>query len=910
MNQGNGGKEIFPRAREFKLKKGDYMKKQLKKVLVFALALVFLSGVFYSQSITTGAIEGKVTDSEGIPIPGAEVKISSPNMIGGTRSIVTDANGKFRVVLLQPGTYSIGVSLTGFTPQKTEDIRLFVGKTLTIDFALEIGRLEEEVTVIAIAPLIDVKDSGMLTSNMDEALIRNVVFSRSYYPYSMAGLAAGSTGTSTFGGTSRSGNAVQFDGVEASMQASGADWNIPDHHVIAEAQLMGLGANAEYDGFDGGILNMITKSGGNSFNGMAEYIHTDFDWFNKNIDFTKPEFILYTAPRRTRYQSGRFGMGGPIFKDKLWFYGSYRMIKVETIQFGAMQNTVHDEPKIFLKLTYQPFSSTRFTGFYSYDGFDYERRNLSIFRPAEATNYEYNPGWVYNFSGFHAFSAKTFMELKFSAMLMRTEIGGYGGGYPGTEVAAYYDDVTGMYSQNTRGYTYRKGYRWQVNSHLSHHADNFIKGSHDFKFGVEFERLGLRRTTFNNGGYFYVTNAYSWADNEFHTYAYEAYRYNHPIGTRVSVFAQDSWKIADNLTINPGIRYNNYRGYLTTLDATLFKANALAPRIGLAWDVFGDHKTVLKAHYGRYIDKFVLNDFSGASGAQGDSVMWEVMPDGTKVERERTTYSNPTEIDSKLKYPCLDQFTLGGERELWQNATFGVTLVYKKWSNFLSKVNIGRTYELVPFTFEDENGVEHTMEAWSRTSLPAADTYLITNEKAGLGYYIRDRKREYFGFIVEFDKKFSNRWMLNVSYTLHKTSTQTTDLNSYINSIPGYFIHYFKGYGTFILPLDINLSPTFSWMTGARWERTVKAPVVGTPSIMIEEQGTNRYDSEINVDIRFEKIFKIKGDWKIALTGDIYNLFNLGRVTRIEKRLESANFGLATRFNSSRLFTVGVRVYF
>ena len=195
--------------------------KEFKRAIVLVLAFGLLWSMSYSQSKVTSALEGIVVDDEESALPGVEIKLSSPDMIGGSRSRVTDAGGKYRFVGLQPGTYSVEASLQGFTAQRSEGIRLFVGQTLIVDFVLKIGTLEEEVTVIAVAPLIDVRDSAVATHHIPESTIKDVVFSRDSYQYFAMDLApgtyvAGWHGIKAYGGTTRQGNAYSMDGVEFS----------------------------------------------------------------------------------------------------------------------------------------------------------------------------------------------------------------------------------------------------------------------------------------------------------------------------------------------------------------------------------------------------------------------------------------------------------------------------------------------------------------------------------------------------------------------------------------------------------------------------------------------------------------------------------------------------------------------
>ena len=889
------------------------MKRILFTSAAFILALLFLAGMTFPQSKETGAIEGKVADTESSPLPGVEVKLSSPNMIGGTRSKITDTYGRYRFTGLQPGTYKIEASLEGFIPERKEGIRLYVGSTLNVDFTLEIAKLEKEITVTAVSPIVDVKDSGILTTNIDTKVMASVAFARNYYTFDVMDLAPGIIGTQAYGTRSRTDNIYQLDGVDTSFPSGGQDWIIPDIEVFEEAQVMGLGAPAEYDGFTGVTLNMISKSGGNKFDGLAQFIFTDWDWFNKNVDITEPKYSLYEASPRRRYTDAHFSLGGPILKDKLWFYGAVRWVRQETEIVGQEANDILKEPKYFLKLTFLPIKSTRLSIFAEYDDFIYDNRGLSVLRPQEATYYEYSPVHVYNISALHAFSDKTFMEIKIAHSSADSEIGGYGGGYPGKDIPGHYDYSTGMYSANYDHYDRYLGYRFIASSHLSHHADEFLKGSHDFKFGAEYEKIGQRVEYSYNGGLFYADNVYSFYDYQLHNYAYGYSMKNEPVGTRVSFFAQDAWELSDHLTINPGIRYNVYRGHLKSLGETPFKADAFAPRIGLTWDIFGDHKTALKAHYGKFIDSLTTNKFATASTGVNDWIMYEVMPDGSKLELYRENFSNPATIDPDIKMYSIDQFTIGIEKELMRNTLGGISFIWKKWKNFLYRINAGDTYEKVMFTFTDENGNVQTAEAYNKTSPSSEDRFYITNPKAAdYNSVIMDPKRDYIGFILEFDKKFSNKWMLNASYTYSKTTRNSTSRNpnSQMNSLFDWPVHHFKAYGTFVLPFDINVSPYFQWLSGGRWTRTIKAPVRGSPTINIEKSGTNKLPNTVNLDIRIEKNFSIKGDLRLGFMADIFNVFNRGRETGVVSLITSSNFGKAYRFNSGRLYRVGIRFYF
>lgn len=903
------------------------MKNQIKKVLIFTSVLILLCGMSFSQSSSTGSIEGRVMDEEGASLPGAEVRLASPQMIGGAQSKIADERGSFRYFGLQPGTYSIEVSLAGFAPQKREAIRLFVAQTLTVDFNLKIGRLEEEIIVTAKTPLVDVKDSQIGTASMDKQVLQDVIFSRSNYIYSTINLTPGASGSAVYGAASRQGNSYLMDGIEISFPSSGADWGIVDYHAFSEARVQGLGAPAEYDGFKGIVMNMVTKSGGNEFDGLLDVDYSGYEWSQKNVDVDDPKFSLYSEPPKNLRFNAHFDLGGPIIKDKLWFYGQLKWMVRNTKYAGQEKIFTSKQPKYFIKFTWQAGKNTRISAGQTAHDFIYDQRGLGPLRPVEATHYEYAPDRIFNFNVLQVFSDQTYGELAIGSPRQTSYIGGYAGGAGagksmGKDVSGHYDASTGMYSVNYNHYWGLEGYRLTVAPSLSHHAEDFIKGSHDFKFGVEYESVAIREDFAYNGGFFYVDNVYSFYDNQFHNYAYE-YSYERvPKGVRVSAFAQDSWKISDHITINPGIRFSTYRGSLKSTGTTPFKANAWAPRIGFTWDVFGDHTTAVKAHYGRFNDKLSTMMWDGASTGFNDYVIYEVMADGSKVETFRYNYATPAAIDPDLKMPSVDQFTLGIEKELMKDASIAVSLIYKKWGNFMARITTNYTYEKIPFTVTDNQGVTHSLEVYNNTTKDSK--FLITNPSIEDNFMAFEPEQSYMGLMTSFEKRFSDKWMFAASYVLSQTkhmeffrgwNINGRDPNYQMQSIwdgkvVAYPMHNLKLYGTFILPLDISFNPTLMIRSGARWTRYVQGPDVGRSQVNVEKQGSNKMPTYLDFDFRIQKNFRFKEGFRVGLLIDIYNVLNSGRETRMTGLITSSSFGKATRFISGRVLKVGFRFYY
>jgi hypothetical protein len=413
----------------------------------------------------------------------------------------------------------------------------------------------------------------------------------------------------------------------------------------------------------------------------------------------------------------------------------------------------------------------------------------------------------------------------------------------------------------------------------------------------------------------------------YNTYAY-SYMYRTEVtGEKYSAFVQDSWKISNKLTINPGLRLNVHRGTLDRGNQTVFKTSNFVPRLGFTWDVFGNHSTALKVHFGRYSDGMKNNYFQRADPGQKDWVMYEVMPDGSKLELYRVKLSIPSKIDPNIKHPVMDQFTAGIERELGKDLSLGTTFIWRKWRNLIARVNTGASWKQVPFTFTDNNGATQTIDVYQKTTPSSADEFMITNAKAGEYSVIVDPKSQYWGLMFTLTKRFSNRWMAFASYLYSRlTGTEQggstgseqaappwLDPNLQINldgRLDGDFTHQFKIFSTFFLPFDIVMSSSFQYVTSPPWARTIRVPVSGSPTVKIEPLGPNqRIDPMINFDLRLEKDILIRGS-RLGFQLDIFNLFNRGYATSIETRIDRATFGLARGVNTGRRIRIGLRIQY
>ena len=913
------------------------MMKRLRYGIALASMLFLFSGLALAQSGTTGAIEGKVVDDQGAPLPGAQVKLSSPDLIGGAQIKVTNAEGKYRFVAILRGTYVLEASLPGFSMVKKDDIKVFVGETITIDVTLTIGKLEEEVTVKAIAPVVDVKDSQMNSTNLDKQMLQTVGSEQRWKSStSLINLAPGVKDGSAMGAAQSVSNQWQIDGQSLlTYVGSGSDWQYPDIDILEEAKVSGSGASAEYGNFTGAMLNLITKSGGNAFEGLISVSYSPLNWNQKNFNPADPLFSMYGSPPRQLYFDFHAGLGGPIIKDKLWFYVAAGTIKQQTeivaSEAGAVLGRETNQiPKGFAKLTFQINTNDRLSAFAEYEYWDILNKGLSVNRPPEATYKEAGPGWPVGLNFLHTFTENTFAEIK---------LGYYYESFnqipnQGRNVPQHYDYQTGQYSGNYSTWQETVTSQVTASATVTHHADDFLKGSHDFKIGIEFMRGTDNMKQDYTGGFTYTDNFYGYSYS-YHDYRYMtlAYSYGFDLksnGWKASAFAQDSWTIGNRLTINPGVRWSMQRGYLPNLQGEAFfkPRNYIEPRIGLTFDVFGDHKTAFKVHYGRFHESFKTWYFNGVDPGYRDWVSYEVLQDGTKAELWRVPYSKSAAMDPNIGVPYSDQFTVGLEHTIMKDTSLGLTFIYRDYKDFTGRVNTTAIWEEGPYTYYDQNGNPQTIQVYRQITPIEDDQFEITNPRAGLApSLLITPENKYTGLSFSLNKRFSAGWMLHIDYTysrakgnMYNSGTASwggnyfenpnRQINAYGNLIYD-APHALNIYGTVSLPLGIVLTPRFLYQSGWNWTPYVQvSEIAGSPWVFLESRGSERLPAQIALDLRLEKLFTFTARYRLGLMLDAFNIFNRGVPTGLYAQVNGANYGKASNVCDPRYFRVGARFFF
>lgn len=882
----------------------------MKNKLIAILALtLLLAPVAFSQSRETGAIRGVVTEESGAPLPGVNVTLSGGNLMG-VRTFVTDANGEYRFPALPPGEFQVKAELQGFGTIIREKIRLTTTSTLTVDFQLKPTAVAEEVTVIAQSPTVDVKSTETASVTLSNEILRNIPYSQ--FTSDIVNMAPGVNNDSAYGASSGTGVAYTMDGVGVGDPDAGTAWVFLDHNIIEEAKIMGVGLPAEYGNFTGVIFNLVTKSGGNTFAGHVEFNRqmsgTKFWQANNNAAYLG-DFPDLTAPSSNLFDIN-VHLGGPIIKDKLWFYVGGQYYRTKDRPTGFPEDVDYKQPRGFIKLTSQITPSLNVNVSFEIDNYKGVNRAAGSNVDANATVSQDSPEKVGNFSLTQIFSPTTFFDVK----------GAFFTGYyylepeTGRDTYMHFD-----YADNRRhdsaGYYYLADRsRYQANASLTHYVENFIAGSHDFKFGAEIERsfvrsrygyTGAGAALGDNVAYYDYTDYYYSGVSNYLAYQYGGYD-NNTRYTRLEGFVQDSWQVTKRLNISLGVRLSQYWGQVKYVSGNVYTANRISPRVGFTFDLLGDKTTILKGHYGQFSEAMnaSYHDHMNPASAYQDKISyyWDYGAEEW-VEFERIVHENLYTMDPDIKHPYMEQITLGVEREMFKDASLSVTYIHRNWKNTIGPVDRAADYDEVPITVDGYGN--YTIYERTEATVNTFD-YLITNYRVGDNWILANPYRKYDGLEILFNKRFSNRWQLVASYVYSRTHGTidngtaddinygggTNDPNFYINADGNATYdptHMIKIQASYLIPVvDLSVSAYFRGITGNAWTSRYRTARFnqGRVTFFLEDRGSNHYAMDKALDIRLEKIFTLVKKYRLGVLLDVFNVFNTDTITSWGTRVD------------------------
>ncbi len=714
-----------------------------------ALALLIAVAVLPAAAQTGqsfGELVGKVVDDQGGVLPGVTVTVSGPAMMG-TQTAVTGSNGMYRFPAVNSGTYKLTFDLTGFAPLIRDGIVVPVRQTITVDASLKLASLQESVTVTGASPTVDVENTKV-GARLDHETLTSVPTSRTIFGSTTVlpgmtmgrqdpgGLnAAASTGMVAHGASSYN---LNYYGVTADTPQNYGAMYYMDFGSAEEISVDTAAMGAEIGGGGGANINVVPKSGGNQLKGEAIYSITGKgyeNWLTPGAsNQITPELRAQgiTDPTLQKLYDVNANVGGPILKDRLWYFGSVR--QYHTVEATAGYTTVNSDGSLTnpfesnlrnytASAKYQINKNNQLSAFWTYNKKFQPHRNAGVAQPNPInTLNQQSPKNLINGDWTSVMGQNTFLEVSASYFHMHwpsdwsTEFYGL----PAAQQdPSTFNIGTSIYIDGPEptGQRFRDAYRQQTNIGVTRYIDGFLGASHQLKTGFETWWTPTGTDGFNifDDVRLRVTGPADTCNGSVKTGCtpVEAFLYNTPLTQKTKMrnfagFVQDR-ATYNRFTVNLGLRWSYYDGEIPAQGnggaewgaacaacnvsfpdiKTPYSWNTLAPRTGVVWKLTEDGKNVVKASYSRYYEAMYTTEFSSINGnginttgvatyAWNGAFQANGLPVLGALKSQFVPKSNS--IDPNLKDPKNDEIMFAYQREVASNVSFNVDYI-QRWFN-------------------------------------------------------------------------------------------------------------------------------------------------------------------------------------------------------------------------------------
>ncbi len=952
----------------------------MKKVFAIFVFAALLGGGLAMAQETTGAIIGAISSEDGATMPGVTVTINDA-ATGFERTTVTNTGGEFRFSALPPATYSLQATLDGFQTYK-RDLRVELGRTVKNDFVMTLGAVTDVIEVTGEAPLVDVTSTvtGLTVSaaELDKQipLVHDTQRIALLAPSTVMGDTAfngANDGTYdqqlvSIGGASVGENSYQINGLNITNFRNGVGSSWVPFEFVDEVQVKTGGYEAEFGRSTGGVVNMVTKSGTNSFHGaLSAFYEPD------SLQEQEPDTVYaYNQQEETDYLEGNASIGGPIAKDKLFFFAFLQYRDTEYLLNTTATSTREEgsEPYYGGKLDWNITPNHRLEATYLTDESTIDQTLYPIidgdiqFGTVNSTGERTRGGenYIGKYTGIFTENFLLSAQYGFNAFDRTDQASG--DAYPYA-----YSYLTG--TQTRIGYwtNYQRGYAEDEREAYRIDGDLFL-GNHSFRAGIDYESNWSLNNVDYAGGYraIYYLNGTRFPDLPADQILVD-YRIYQASGdfdvSSNAAYLQDSWALTPSLTLNLGVRWEQYENK-NIYDETFIKIDdQYAPRIGAIWDPSGNGKSKVFASYGLYHLPIASNTNIRMAGTELYTGDWFTAdgynPDGSPINMGTTPLApqrvyadglvpDVRQVVSENLDPMAQQeLILGYEQMAGADWSLGARFVARDFQSVIE--DIGADWALYYI-----NGVSTSW--WGILANPGSgvsgwfdgdgngelEHYSWTAEQMGYP----EAERKYYAVELTAKKRFANNWTADFMYTWSQSYgnyegyvdstigqsdagiTQLFDYpgladNSY-GPLPNDRRHNFKAFGVYSFDFGLQLGGSAWYQTGRPIScQGVHPTDAWAASYLVASfycggepapRGSFGYtDDAYALDLMAKYDFNLGAtDWYVRL--DVFNLTDADAVTEVDEEGDqdtgeaNENFLTPTHYQPPRSVRFGVGITF
>jgi hypothetical protein len=914
---------------------------------VLLLASVIPVRAAFAQT-TTGTLIGTVFDSSAKPIPGVAVSLSSPALIGGPVTVRTDAAGHFRFPAIPPGLYGIAINDSGFASHEERRIAIRAGETIE----RLIVAASESIVVEASGPELDARDSGF-NARFGPRELQNIPtrrssmfdFIRSAPGVSPTSASSGTVTTMSVFGSGTNENAYLIDGTNFTCPCNGIARAEPGIDFIHEIQIQTAGESAEYGNIQGGVINVVTRQGGEQFSfDTSHYLQTR-RLTSQPVRLDVPDSGgRTTGYERVRYRDHTADLGGAAIRNRLWFFTGYQFLRDDDSQPGtdAARPRAYAQDKFFAKLTWHLASSWTLV-----QSFHHERWSNpdqpTIARPYDATLRVTGsvPATTYGHLT-DVVSPNTTWDARIGRFVY-SQVSRPATGSVTTPGRT--DAVTRIASGAPLQFGDLTLIRGTAKATFTQFHGGIRGADHEWKAGVQIEQGSHDVTSVIPSGVRFVDRNGQPSQKVSRAPFHIGGRFN-----TAGIFATDAVTFRDRLTMNAGLRFDSSRAISQDLPGidlegrrtadiipglgTLYRWSVFSPRLGVAARLAADGRTVLRASYGRFHQGIMSGELDAFHPGSTTTTTTDARTGAviSVVDPRRNLAFDP-----HTRPPFTDEFSAGIDRHITRLVTASVGVVHKSGRDFIGWSDIAGRYLRQTRTLA--NGVTIPVLVLDTSSTPtSARRFLLTNQP---DYFMR-----YDGLVLAFEKTYSDGWRASGSYTLSRATglqpsagtaagaqvstvspptaaafgRDPNDLTNARGRLANDRPHMLRLAGTFRLPRTaFALGVSFQYLSGKPWAATalVNLPQNTQQRVQVEPRGARRLSSQTLLDLRLSRTMHLAKAGEIELLLDVLNALNdSGEEGLVTETLATESirtvdgFGRPNVFLDPRRAMVGVRFRF